>query len=327
MCQAIYPLTGSVEDATIWGAWALIAFNSAFLCIVLAGEYSTEDRPAPWRLTSLGVIYGIVWCFLAITLFSPPGTGLIYMTFIQGFGWILLVTPVYFYLNLLFAIEALYFFLEFCVKAFRAATNSTRFGGNTRKLVVTFILGFIITVVAMGGGWFFPDFAINAPGSTMISISLCIIYAFSILAKDYRLIFLLPQEATCLFVLNTSGMVYFDHMFQSDEEPFTSIGIFAPALAAVNFIVQESLDLTEDDWIKEFHTDERTFLLEVRADINLVGVLLVSKPTPMLRKALTRFIDLLSPLWIHNNKQLNLAPEEKQKVKQIITDAFPFILR
>ncbi len=322
--QGIYPFTNTEADATFLGAVTFLSVNTAFLYVFLAGEYSITDRPSPWRITALGICYGIVWVFLVITITSEPGTGLLYMNYAPGFGWVLYVTPVYFIFNALFAIGALGFFLEFCVRAYRAAPQ-TQFGTNVRKLLVALVTGFFITGAGIAGGWFFTDFAVEAPIGTMACVSLFLLYLFSLLAKEYRIMFVLAHKATCLFVLNTSGVVYYDHMFQTDEDPLATIDLFAPALAAVNFIVQESLQLKESDWIKQFNTDQRTFLLDVRADCDMVGILLVSKPTQMLRKALVHFMDLLSPIWRGNNNMLTLSPDEIHKIHQIILDAFPFI--
>ncbi len=323
--QGLYPIASSAADATFLGALTFLAVNTAFLYIFLAGEYSTTDRPSPWRVTSLGIAYGTVWVFLVITIIVPPGAGPLYMTYFPGFGWVLFVTPIYLTVNAIFAVGALSFFLEFCVRAYRAAPQSQS-GAHARKLLSALVIGFFITGAGVAGGWYFTDYAVEAPIATMVCISLSMLYAFSQLAQEYRIMFLLPHKATCLFVLNTSGVVYYDYMFQRDEDPLATIDLFAPALAAVNFIVQESLQLKESDWIQEFHTDERTFLLEVRGDCDLVGILIVSKPTQMLRKALVHFIDNLTPIWRSNNNQLVLDSDEILKINQIMKNAFTFIL-
>ena len=321
--QGIYPSIETVSEAIFWGVLSIMFVDTGFLCIFLAGEYAASDRPRPWRISSLGIGYGIVWCFLFITLISPPGEGLLFITFVPGFGWVLNATPLFFWSNTFFGIGSFGFFLRFCISAYRIAPVS-HFGTNVKRLLVTLVYVCLIAGGGISGAWYFTDFATDIPSITMIRMSLCMIYSFFLLDKEFRLMYLLPQKTTCLFVLNTSGIVYYSHMFQT-EDPVASVGLFAPALAAVNFIVQESLELKEDDWIQEFHTDERTFLLDVRSDIELMGVLLVSRPTQMLRKAFARFMDELTPIWKSNNNQLILTPEEKEKVKQIIAKAFLFI--
>ncbi len=276
-------------------------------------------------MTLLGLTYGIVWIFLMVTILSPPGTGMLYLSYVSGFGWVLYVTPTYMIANGLFAIGAIGFFLDFCIKAHRATSPSTEFGANARKLIRSLVTSLLVTGAGVGGGWIFTDFIAEMPAVTLALTSLFMLYIFSLLTKEFRIMFLLPHKATCLFVLNTSGVVYYDHMFQSDEDPLATIDLFAPALAAVNFIIQESLQLKKSDWIQDFHTDERTFLLETRADCDLVGILLVSKPTQMLRRSLVHFIDHLTPIWQGNGNKLLLDGEEIIKINEIIKDTFPFI--
>ncbi len=323
--QSLYPSAITAEQAILFACIAYLCINTGVLCIFLAGEYSTSDRPPPWRMTLLGLSYGIVWIFLMDSILSPPGTGMMFVSNAPGFGWVLYATPIYMVVNGLFAIGALGFFLEFCVKAYRAALPSTEFGSNARKLVLALVISLTVTGAGVGSGWIFTDFIAEMPALTLSLTGFFILYVFSLMAKNYRIMFFLPHKATCLFVLNTSGVVYYDHMFQTDEDPWATIDLFAPALAAVNFIIQESLQLKASDWISEFSTDNRTFLLEARADCELVGILLVSKPTQMLRRSLVHFIDHLSPIWRSNNNKLILDSEEIIKINQIIKDAFRFI--
>jgi uncharacterized protein YdeI (YjbR/CyaY-like superfamily) len=91
--------------------------------------------------------------------------------------------------------------------------------------------------------------------------------------------------------------------------------------------VQESLHLDKKEWIQEFGTRQKSFLLDIRPDVKLVGVLLVSKPTEILRNALAKLMDDLSYLWVKEELiETTRIPEELQaKFEELLKISFPFI--
>jgi hypothetical protein len=171
----------------------------------------------------------------------------------------------------------------------------------------------------------FTDIALFIPPIEFFLSVTFLMWAFTLIYRDNRVIYLLPHNATCLFVLNTSGIVCYEHAFDKTGIISNYVDLFAPALAAVNYIVQESLVLQEVEWIQEFSTDNRTFLIDVRLEADLVGVLLVSKPTQMLRQGLSRFMASLIIAQSELSKKVEISGPVQYGVQKILEDAFPFL--
>jgi len=112
-----------------------------------------------------------------------------------------------------------------------------------------------------------------------------------------------------LIILDTAGFVAFDHQFQREEIPTAFRDMLGPALTAVNHLVQETLEFHEVEWIRVFRTDTQTFLLDVRAEADLVGLLVVSAPTQLLRRSLARTMDGLA-LICDSPQELCDSPEK-----------------
>ena len=314
----------SAEIATFWGVLAILHGITGMFTLFLSGEYSITDRPPPLRVMTVGTCYGISMGGFIYTLFQPPGNGLILMTYVPGFGWIIHVVPVFILMNLLSVILSLGFFLHFCHKAFWAAPHNS-FGKRTRTLLVALSLGLCIDCLVIGIGWIIEDFAIFSPIIITISTSVFQILAFFLLFREYRIIFFIPHKAFGIIVLNTEGIVYFNHDFQREGGLNAIRDYLGSALNTVSSLVQETLDLPAIEWIREFQTKKLTFLLDVRPQEDIVGLLLVSQPTQILRKAFVRFMNNLITLCLKSKGDFCDTPEKEQHVHEICADAFPFI--
>ncbi|HMF31610.1 MAG TPA: hypothetical protein VKK79_09360 [Candidatus Lokiarchaeia archaeon] len=327
ICQALYPTATTVEIATIISILDIIFGTAIWFFLFLAGEYAASDRPAPHRVAFVSLWYGIVTCGLFLSLFLPPGSGLIYVSFNPEFGWVLRVAPLYIILNTIFGCSALGCFLQFCLKAYNLAPAS-KFGSHVRQLVVALSIGLAIDIVLITGGWFFEDWMLISPSLTMINTAIFQVIAFLLLFREYRIIYLVPHRAYGLFVLNTtSGTQYFHHEFDKSEVTITHSDLVGGALTAVNSLVQESLNLDKTEWIQEFSTSHRSFLLDMRPEFEIVGVLLISKPTEILRNSLAKLMDSLCLMWEERGlkETTRISDEMEAYFEKILKESFPFV--
>ncbi len=313
-----YVSATNLADATHWGALGLIFGLTAWFMLFLSGEYSTSDRPASWRLATIGILYGFCAFGLSLNFLFPPGMGYVIMTYISGYGWTLSLMPAFFPPIALLTIGSFGMFSQFCVKVFRAAPK-TPLGHKVHQFIYAIAAGLGTVTIASMIRFLFREIAMFIPFFELFLAAAFLMWVFTLIYRDNRIIFLLPNKATCLFVLNTAGIVYYEHAFDKGGITANYIDLFAPALTAVNYIVQESLELQEVEWIQEFSTDERTFLIDVRLEADLVGVLLVDKPTQILRQGLSRFMaGLITAFSARGNKQMDFNQDMQLEVNDIL---------
>ncbi len=330
-CIAMYAVAtilqvsaSTVEDATFWGALSLLHGITGWFFLFLAGEYSVTDKPPPIRVMTVGTCYGISLGGFIFTFLSLPGSGLLFVTYIPSYGWVSHVIPFFILLNLVSGFFSNVCFLQFVIKGYRIAPN-TSFGKRSRTLLVSLSIGLWIDVTLVGAGWIFEDFAILGPIIIMFVSSVFIIIAFFLLFREYRIIYFMPHKAIGIIVLSTEGVVYFDHKFQKEVGTKAIRDFLGPALTAVNNLVQETLELATIEWVREFRTEKMTFLLDVRVQYDLIGLLVVSKPTQILRTAFAKFMDNLMTLYEKTKGALCDTPEKENHIHEICMKAFPFI--
>ncbi len=312
------------EQATFWGTLGLVFGLSAWFAVYLSGEYSTSDQPQPWRIVFIGIWYGVCVCGLFITFLLPPNAGAIVMIYVSGYGWTLSLAPFFLFPVGIFIVGSISLFFRFCFSVYRAAPNSP-YGRRVRVFVYVITSGLGAVVAMSISRFLFIEFAMYFLTLEMVLSSIFIKLVFYLFYKEPSIVFLLAQKATCVFILNTGGTVFFEHSFEKSDTLTEYIDLFAPALTAVNFIVQESLELREVEWIRQFSTNQRTFLLDVRLEADLIGVLLVSKPTQMLRRGLSRLMaDLITELSLRGT-QIDFSWEMKKKFEELLPIAFPFL--
>ncbi len=314
----------TVEDATFWGGLALLHGITGWFCLFLAGEYSVTDSPRPIRVMTVGTCYGISLGGFLYTLLNPPGSGLVYVVDVPNYGWVSHVTLLFLLVNILSGFLSNACFLQFVIKGYRVAPN-TSFGRRSRTLLIVLSIGLWIDVTLVGAGWIFEDFAIIGPIIIMFVSSIFIIFAFFLLFREYRIIYFMPHKAIGIIVMNTDGLVYFDHKFQKEVGSNAIREFLGPALTAVNNLVQETLELAAIEWVREFRTDKMTFLLDVRPQYDMIGLLLVSKPTQILLTAFRKFMDNLMVLYETTKGELCDTPEKEKRIHEICVKAFPFI--
>ncbi len=311
-------------EATIWGVLALLHGITGWFCLFLAGEYSVTDSPRPMRVMTVGTCYGMALGGFIYSLLISPGSGLVLVSYVAGYGWVSHVTLLFTLVIILSGFLSNARFLQFVIKGYRVAPN-TSFGRRSRTLLVTLSIGLWIDFITVGAGWIFWDYAIFSPVVLSIVSSVFIIVAFFLLFREYRIIYFMAQKAIGIIVLSTEGVVYFDHKFQKEIENNAIREFLGPALTAVNNLVQETLDLAAIEWIREFQTDKMTFLLDVRAQYDIIGLLLVSTPTQILRTAFRKFMDNLMILYETTKGELCDTPEKEKRIHEICVKAFPFI--
>ncbi len=337
ICQINFPTLTNETVAISWSVFAFMFVNAAWFFLFLAGEYSNSDRPLVWRIMIVVLSYGVVECALLISLFLPPGAGLVSVTYVASFGWVMKLTYTAFIMDAGFAVCALFLFVQFCFRAFRAAPKN-KFGVHIRRLLIALSLGlwidgFLVAVTynqdlfpILGG--FAPmleGFAIVGPSIIMATTSFFQIIAFILLFREFRIIYFMPHRAIGIFVVNTSGQIFFDYIFQKQD--VTAEGqLLGPALNAINNIVQQTLNLPKSEWIRELRTRSQTFILDTRPIANVAGLLVVSKSTPLLRKALSALVDTIIAKKVTNQADNNkLAIDKNEEWLQVLKTTFPFI--
>jgi hypothetical protein len=314
----------SAENATFWGVLSFLHGISGWFFLFLSGEYSITDRPPPIRIMTVGTVFGMSIGIFIYTLLQPVGTGMLLVAYVPSYGWVSHVTVFFIIINLISGFLSNFFYLQFVMKAYRASPNTT-FGRRARTLLVTLSIGLWIDVLGVDLGWLLEDFAILSPIIVTISTSVFMIIAFCLLFREYRIIYFMPQKAIGIIILSTEGVVYFDHTFQKDVESAALRDFLGPALTAVNNLVKETLELAAIDWIREFQTDKMVFLLEVRPEHEIVGLLVVSKLTQILRKSFGKFMDSISVLCENTTGDLCNTPEKEKHLHEMCAQAFPFL--
>ncbi len=325
-CEIPYVSATNLADATYWGAAGLLFGLTAWFMLFLSGEYSTSDRPASWRLATIGILYGFCAFGLGLNFILPPGTGNVQMINISDYGWTLMLMPAFFPSIALLTVGSFGMFAQFCLKVYRAAPNNT-FGRKVHLFVYSIAAGLGTVTISSMIRFLFTDIAVYIPPFELFLAAGFLMWVFTLIYRDTRIMFLLPHNATCLFVLNTAGIVYYEHAFDKSGSLLTNyVDLFAPAITAVNYIVQESLELQEVEWIQEFSTDERTFLIDVRLEADLVGVLLVSKPTQMLRQGLSHFMaHLITAMSARGTKTFDFSQGMIFEINDILDEVFPYL--
>lgn len=334
MLYAIYemicPTVVSESVAINWSVFVFIFVNTAWLSLFLAGEYSYSDRPLVWRIFIVVFGYGFAVCALLVSLFLSPGTGFVTVTYINSFGWVMHLTYTAFILEGGFAVCALLLFLQFCFRAIRAAPKN-KFGSRIRKLLIALSFGLLIDgfLVAVTYNYeYFPmlqEFAFIGPSIIMAITSFFQIIAFVLLFREYRIIYFMPHRAIGIYVVNHSGKVLYDYIFQKRDVSEDS-NLLGPAVNAINSIVHQTLSLPKLELIRELRTKSQTFILDMRLSEDVVGLLVVSKSTPLLRKALSTFIDNSIANGISNQTEKDKEIEDrKAKLLSLLKNSFPFI--
>lgn len=325
ICEILYISSTAFVDATFLGTLGLIFVLTAWFMLFLSGEYSISERPVPWRLALIGILYGFCAFGLFLNLLLPNSVRLVFMIPIHEYGWALTFLPSYLPPIALFMIGSLGMFAQFCWRVLRAAPK-TPFGQKVHRFVYAISGGLGIVAISSLIRFLFTDIAVYIPPFEFFLSAGFLVWVFLLIYGDTRIMFLLPNKATCLFVLNTAGIVYYEHAFDKSGILANYVDLFAPAITAVNYIVQESLELQEVEWIQEFSTDDRTFLINVRLEADLVGVLLVSKPTQMLRQGLSRFMaDMITAMSARGTKQFNFSQDMLFELNDILDDVFPYL--
>ncbi len=258
------------------------------------------------------------------TLLKPAGSGLLYMSYVSGFGWISHFTPFFLLAVMISSMLSLGLFLQFCHKAFHAAP-ATKFGKNVRKLLVALSFGLVLDVLVLGMGMLFDDLAMYTPIVAMACTAVFQILAFSLLFREYRIIYFMPHKAIGIIVLTTEGVVCFDHKFEKVGESNAIHDFLGPALTAVNNLVQETLELTAIEWVREFRTEKMSFLLDVKPQYDFIGVLVVSKVTQILTKSFSKFMESLMSLYEKSGGELCDTPEKEKQMHELCVKAFPYI--
>ncbi len=287
----LYPIAPNERIATNYGVIAFICANTCWFFLFIAGEYSYSDRPMVWRVVPVVVGYGVVISGLIITFFLPPGSGLIIMTYTAPFGWVLNLSFTLFILNASYAFIALILFIQFCYRGIRAAPKN-KFGSHVRKLLIALSLGLWIDCCLVATTLNPEATAIIGPSLIMANTSFFQIIAFVLLFREYRIVYFMPHRAIGIYVVNHSGQVLYNYIFQ--KHVVTAEGeLLGPAVNAINSIVHQTLNLPKLELIRELRTNSQTFILDMRPTEDVVGLLVVSKSTPLLHKALSAFVDNL----------------------------------
>ncbi len=313
-------------DAMRWGALGLLFGFTAWFMLFMSGEYSTSDRPTPWRIGTIGILYGFCAFGLCLNIMLPAGAGNVVMIWVEAYGWTLTIIPAFFPPIALLCVGSFIMFAQFCLKAYRAAPD-TPFGHKVHQFIYGISGGLAVVVISTMIRFLFIDLAVFIPPIELFLAAGFLMWVFTLIYRDNRIIFLLPHKATCLFVLNTAGIVYYEHVFDKESGIIMNyVDLFAPAITAVNYIVQESLELQEVEWIQEFSTDERTFLIDVRLEADLVGILLVSKPTQILRQGLSNFMaKLITAISARGNQLMEFSQSMLWELNDILDETFPYL--
>ncbi len=320
----LYPTAPNQRIATNYGVIAFMCANTCWFFLFIAGEYSYSDRPMVWRVILVVIGYGAVISGLITTFFLPLGSGLLFMTYTAPFGWVLNLSFSLFILNASYAFIALVLFIQFCYRGIRAAPKN-KFGSHVRKLFIALSLGLWIDCCLVAFTLNPEATAIIGPSLIMANTSIFQIIAFFLLFREYRIIYFMPHRAVGIFVVDASGQVIFNYIFQTQEVTVEG-NLLGPALNAINKVVHETLNLPKFEWIQELRTASQTFILDIRSNDDLVGLLVVSKSTPLLRKALSTFLDtLIAKKAIVKTDANKVTREKNMELLEDLKITFPFI--
>ncbi len=319
-----YPTALDEKTATNFGVSAFICANTGWFFLFIAGEYSYSDRPMVWRVAVVVIGYGVVLSGLITTFFIPLQSGSVYMIDSAPFGWYLNLSYTTLIMVGSYSFIALILFFQFCFRGIHAAPKN-KFGSSIRKLLIALSAGLWIDCVLVAITFYPGATALIGPSLIMANTSIFQIIAFFLLFREYRIIYFMPHRAIGIFVVNGSGQVIYDFIFQK-QDIIAEGSVLGSALNAINNIMHQTLNVPKTEWIQELRTASQTFILDIRPTEDLVGLLVVSKSTPLLRKALSTFLDTLIAKRIikqvDNNK---ITRERNEELLQNLKITFPFI--
>ncbi len=321
ICDLHYIVVNSIEEIQFWGFLSLVCLFSTCLFLFLAGEYATYDQPISWRVILVGGLSGIIYSALFLSVMPEYTNVLIYALDLGVSGWVFQASPFFLVSLAFFLIGTLGFFIRFCAIIYRAEKNSP-FKNTSQRFITLIAIGLPIIIGISLIRLFYANLDLIVSGIYFVFTGVISIIIFSPLIKEPRLIYLLPHRPIALFLVDTAGSVHLMHQFGVNEV-IASVELFAPAITAINSIVQQSLKLGELEGIQEFSTDEHTFLLQLNLKLEMIGVLLVPKPTQMVRKALARFMNRLGSVWMTSYANVIISSEQAD-LKKLIIDSFPF---
>ncbi len=322
ICNLHYITVNSIEEIRFWGILSLSCLVSTAFFLFLGGEYATSDQPISWRVMLGGGIAGILIGALVLSLAPEYASAFIYTIDLGDSGWSWQASPIFLIFLVVFLTGTLGFFVQFCEITYRAEINSP-FKIASRKFIIALAIGFPTIIGLSIIRLFYANFDLTVSIILLISTLVILSIIFSIPLKEPRVIYLQPHKPIALFLVDSAGSVHFAHQFGSNSL-MTSVELFAPAITAINSIVQQSLKLDQLEGIQEFSTDEHTFLLHMNTKLEMIGVLLVTKPTQMVRKALARFMSRLGSIW-KTNYEHEILPSDQEDVNSLIADTFPFV--
>lgn len=312
------------DQATFWGSLGLMFGLSAWFAVYLSGEYASSDRPNPWRVTFIGVFYGACLSGLFIAILLPPGSGVMYENYEMGFGWSLSLASFFLLPMGIFIIGSVLIFFQFCLKAYRASPKSA-YGRQYRAFIYVLVVALSMVLILSMARFIFIESAIILYTLELYLSAIFLFLMFYLFYKEPSVVFLLAQRASCVFILNTAGTLFFEYSFEKEDALTEYIDLFAPALTAVNYIVQESLELRDVEWIRQFSTSHRTFLIDTRLEADLVAVMLVTQPTEWLRRGLSQLMATLITELSLRGTQIDFSQDMKNKFVDLVHKAFPFL--
>ncbi len=321
ICGLHYLTVNSMEEIRFWGLFSLACLFSTCLFFFLTGEYATSDQPISWRVILVGCFSGMIYGALLLSIAPDYASTLIYAINLGESGWVWQVSPIFLAFLAFFLTGTLGFFAMFCATIYRAEESSP-FKISSQRFVVSLAIGLPIIIAISIVRLFYANLDLMISTIQIISTVGIVLEIFSSLIKEPRLIYLQPHKPIALFIVDTAGTVHFTHQFGINRL-MTSAELFAPAITAINSIVQQSLKLDQLEGIQEFSTDEHSFLLHLNSKLEMIGVLLVPKPTQMVRKALARLMNHLGSIWQASYTN-EIIPAEEPSLNKLIIDCFPF---
>ncbi len=323
ICQLNYILADNFEQIRFWGLTGFVCLISSCFFLFLGGEYSTSDQPISWRIMIVGGLLGLISGASILSLVPEYSYSLLYVTDLGEQGWVWGASPIFLVFLLAFFIGSMSLFIRFCAIFYHTEIRSP-FKVPSRTLTISLAIGLPTINCLCISRIFYPNLDIDVSIIQLVpSLAILIVIITTIIIQP-RVIYLQPHKPIALFLVDINGGIHFTYEFNSGNV-MGSVELFAPVITAINSIVQQSLKLDQSEWIQQFSTAKHTFLLELNSKIGIIGMLLVPKPTQIVRIALSKFMSNLGSIWKVIYEHEILSSDHKD-VNRLLTDAFPFAI-